>query len=447
MGRVLGLLTFLLALATPAFAQDISGRWQGTVTTGRDVRMVLDIIRAKGGGYSGQQYLIDQNAHPTPLSEVTIRGGVVIMSMQGGLSYRGELSADGKRISGDLNMGISVPMAFERAPKTGAWPMPDVRHTTRMITVDDGVKLEVVDWGGSGPPLVFIAGLNSDAHVFDLFAPKFTAKHHVYGFTRRGYGASDRPDPAKASYAADRLANDVLQVIAQMKIEKPVLAGHSQGGEELSAVATLSPDKVAGLVYLDAAYVYAFYTPGITAPVGDSLSIALNDLEARLRRLKSPSLAPAQAVALLDDINATSLKDLETDLAATRSHYQALSPPGSQTPQAAQAPPPAPPAGPLSLESRINLAVLEGEAKFTGVKAPVLSIFALSPPPPPTLPEDTLKQIRLLIAAQEEQAKRFEAAHPGARVVRIPSASHSVFVSHPGEVFREMDAFLDRLQR
>src|SRR5580658_5586568 len=65
-------------------------------------------------------------------------------------------------------------------------------HTTQFVTVEQDVKLEVVDWGGSGRPLVFLAGLGNDAHVFDKFAPKFTANHHVYGITRRGFGASGK---------------------------------------------------------------------------------------------------------------------------------------------------------------------------------------------------------------------------------------------------------------
>ena len=52
------------------------------------------------------------------------------------------------------------------------------------------VSLEVVDWGGRGTPLVFLAGLGSTAHVFDDFAPQFTDSFHVVGITRRGFGAS-----------------------------------------------------------------------------------------------------------------------------------------------------------------------------------------------------------------------------------------------------------------
>ncbi|HUB81519.1 MAG TPA: hypothetical protein VMB03_22120 [Bryobacteraceae bacterium] len=67
--------------------------------------------------------------------------------------------------------------------------------------MDDNVTLEVLDWGGSGRPLILLAGLGNTAHVFDDFAPKLTPQYHVFGITRRGFGASSSP---ASGYSADR---------------------------------------------------------------------------------------------------------------------------------------------------------------------------------------------------------------------------------------------------
>ena len=75
-------------------------------------------------------------------------------------------------------------------------------HKVRFVTVEPGVRLEVLDWGGSGRPLIFLAGAGDTAHRFDGFAPQFTAQHHVYGITRRGFGASSKPTPANGNYSA-----------------------------------------------------------------------------------------------------------------------------------------------------------------------------------------------------------------------------------------------------
>ena len=72
------------------------------------------------------------------------------------------------------------------------------------VEVKKDVSLKVLDWGGTGRPLVLLTGLGDDAHIFDNFAPKLTAKDHVYGVTRRGRGASSEPAPTEANYSADR---------------------------------------------------------------------------------------------------------------------------------------------------------------------------------------------------------------------------------------------------
>lgn len=136
-------------------------------------------------------------------------------------------------------------------------------HKVLFVTVDQDVKLEVLDWGGEGRPLVFLAGSGRTAHDFDQFAPKFTNAHHVYGITRRGWGASSAPAPANGNYSADHLGDDVLAVIDNLKLDRPVLVGHSMGGQELSSIGSRHPEKVAGLIYHDAGYGYAFYSPSV----------------------------------------------------------------------------------------------------------------------------------------------------------------------------------------
>jgi non-heme chloroperoxidase len=59
-------------------------------------------------------------------------------------------------------------------------------HQLYFVTVEENVRLEVLDWGGSGWPIVLLAGLGNTAHVFDGFAMKLARYGRVYGVTRRG---------------------------------------------------------------------------------------------------------------------------------------------------------------------------------------------------------------------------------------------------------------------
>src|SRR5262245_35348299 len=86
---------------------------------------------------------------------------------------------------------LAFPTAIGSARQTGAVWQDPAKHDVRFVTVDEGVRLEVLDWGGSGRPVVLLTGSGHTAHVYDELAPKLTDCCHVYGLTRRE--ASERP--------------------------------------------------------------------------------------------------------------------------------------------------------------------------------------------------------------------------------------------------------------
>jgi non-heme chloroperoxidase len=131
------------------------------------------------------------------------------------------------------------------------WHDPS-KHKVQFVTVEDDIRLEVLDWGGSGRPVVLLAGLGNTAHIFDGFADKLSGPYHVYGITRRGWGESSHPNDDDG-YDEQRLADDILSVLDSLKIAAPVLVGHSIAGDELTAIGAQHSERIAGLVYLDAA--------------------------------------------------------------------------------------------------------------------------------------------------------------------------------------------------
>jgi non-heme chloroperoxidase len=147
-----------------------------------------------------------------------------------------------------MRIAIVVSTAFLLAMSQGVWRDP-VKHDVQFFAVDTSIRLEVLDWGGRGRPVVLLTGSGHTAHVYDDFAPKLTKCCHVYGITRRGYGASSRPP---TGYDDQRLADDVLAVIERAKISKPILIGHSMAGGEMTTLARNHSDRVSGLVYMDA---------------------------------------------------------------------------------------------------------------------------------------------------------------------------------------------------
>jgi non-heme chloroperoxidase len=165
-----------------------------------------------------------------------------------------------------------------------------------LISVEKDVKIEALDWGGTGRPLLFIAGAGNDAHIFDTFAPKFVPRFHVYGVTRRGFGASSHPAYITSNYTAERLGSDVLAVMSALKIDHPVLIGHSLAGEEMSWIGNHHPEAVAGLVYLEAGYSFALYSPALGDKVLDALTLR-QELDTFLAAHTPPGPAMAQLQA------------------------------------------------------------------------------------------------------------------------------------------------------
>ena len=142
--------------------------------------------------------------------------------------------------------GAGLHNAYAQPGSLDPDPSP---HQVRMVTVDSSVRLEVLDWGGAGRPLLFV-GCYLSAHVFDDIAPKLRDQFHVYAVTRRGIGASDHP---AAGYDPQRRSDDILEVIDDLGMRKPLLVGNACGGHILHTLGGQHPERLGGLVYVEAA--------------------------------------------------------------------------------------------------------------------------------------------------------------------------------------------------
>jgi non-heme chloroperoxidase len=299
--------------------------------------------------------------------------------------------------------------------------------TIRFIAVDKDVTLEVLDWGGTGRPLIFLAGLGGTAHTFEGLAPKFTGAHHVYSITRRGYGASSKPEPVYRNYMADRLGDDVLAVIDALKLDRPVVAGHSIAGEELSSIGSRHPEKVAGLIYLEAHGPHAFFDAG-----QDNFAVDSAELFRRLDQLKQPTTVETDKARIEELLQSGLLQQYEADLRYRLGFFAAMPamPPGGSRPN-----PNAP----------YDNAIFAGQQRYAHVGGPILAIMALPQDtdknvPPPLKAARTISQQSAM-----HRAEAFQAAMPQARVVRLAYASHFVFLSNEADVLREMNAFIATL--
>lgn len=414
-------------------AQDWAGDWQGTLAVGaQKFRHVLHVTKAENGTWKALFLSLDQGDRGgVPISSLTLQGSQLQFSvelMRG--SYTGIISADGRSITGTWTQGRSLPLEFRRATPNTLWKDPSP-HSVQLVKVDQDVNLEVLDWGGSGRTVVLLAGLGNTAHVFDEFAPKLTPTYHVYGMTRRGFGASSLPTPIPANYAADRLGDDVLAVCAFLSLHHPVLIGHSIAGEELSSIGSRHPERVAGLVYLEAGYAYAYYDRAQGDPLLDSL-----ELQKKLEQFQ-PGQQPADFLQLVKSLLQTDLPQFEKDLREMQKNLEEAPPPRPASTG------PAPRVAPTAVQ-----AIHAGEQKYSEIRARALAIYAV--PHDLIGPPNADAAVRSKAEARDEkwtgrQAQAFERGVPSSRVVRLPHANHYVFQSNEADVLREVNTFMSSL--
>lgn len=364
---------------------------------------------------------------------------------------------------------VAVPICSAQhgaMPDNQAWRDPSP-HTVQFITVDKDVRLEVLDWGGAGQPIVLLSGLGDTAHVFDDFAPRLTSQYNVYGITRRGFGASSGPVPGNENYSADRLGDDVLAVLDALKLDRPVLAGASIAGEELSSVGTRHPEKVAGLIYLEAGYGYAFYDRA-----RGNLRIDMDELQRKLQRLQED---PADPRPLMQDLLENELPVFERDLQEQQKDYDPQWPPqpspgaadlvsfhaytawikrmyGIPDPEAEirqefESNPDGSLGKPPTPDSVLH-AVRAGERKYANISVPILDIYA-APHDLSLIFKDDASGLAAAEAKDaaygDTQAKAFQSGVPSLQVVRLAHANHYIFMSNEADVLRAMRTFIGGL--
>jgi pimeloyl-ACP methyl ester carboxylesterase len=223
-------------------------------------------------------------------------------------------------------------------------------------------------------------------------------------------------------------------VLDALKLEQPVLIGHSIAGEELSSLAARYPSRASALVYLDA--------------VGDRTS-AMPPMPA----LKSVSFARASATDLrsIDSLRAWEQSTLgmtfpESEFRQTR----AIGSDGS--------------VGAFLVPPFVSRAIFKGVKKpdYARMKIRALSIQSMPPPSvadgrasktfnPAMFPGATDGDLNELFTAirtvTRAQTTAFEKGLEGSRNVDLVGASHHCFLSNPDDVLREIRAFIATLDR
>ena len=117
----------------------------------------------------------------------------------------------------------------------------------KRVTVN-GLEFHYRDWGGSGRSLVLLHGLASTCHIWDLVAPILSEDYSVAALDQRGHGESAKPE---GGYDFASVANDLLGFIQGMGLDRPIIVGHSWGGDVALEFSVAYPSAASGLCFVD----------------------------------------------------------------------------------------------------------------------------------------------------------------------------------------------------
>ena len=115
----------------------------------------------------------------------------------------------------------------------------------------EGVRLHWLEWAPSATPeppaVLLLHGLSSNARYWERVARRMTNRRLV-ALDQRSHGRSDAPP---TGYGMDLLAADAGSVIRKLRLDRPVVAGHSWGGTVALEVGARLGELVGGVAVID----------------------------------------------------------------------------------------------------------------------------------------------------------------------------------------------------
>ena len=112
----------------------------------------------------------------------------------------------------------------------------------------DGVGIQLAVWEGKGKKVLCVHGLTANCRCWDLIASFLSPQHKIMAMDLRGRGLSDSPS---SGYSVENHCKDILALLDDQGLERPVLMGHSLGAYISLAFAAKHPRRVDRLILID----------------------------------------------------------------------------------------------------------------------------------------------------------------------------------------------------
>jgi len=115
-------------------------------------------------------------------------------------------------------------------------------------TKGNGIQIQLAVWEGKGIEILCIHGITANSRFWDCLASALSPPHKIFAMDLRGRGFSDKPP---TGYSIEHHCKDVLALMDDLGLDRPVLMGHSLGAFISLVFAAQYPKKVNRLILVD----------------------------------------------------------------------------------------------------------------------------------------------------------------------------------------------------
>lgn len=187
---------------------------------------------------------------------------------------------------------------------------------TKGYFVSHGTKLHYYRTGGSKPALVLIHGITDDGLCWTPVAEALASEYDIVMVDVRGHGKSDAPDDG---YDYKTITTEIVGLVNELKLERPLVMGHSMGAMISLTLAGLFPELPRAIILEDPPAFWRTRPPSQEELVARSGMIAwFNDVKRRTHdellkavRSENPTWPEAELGPWVDSKHRFSLKIIQ----------------------------------------------------------------------------------------------------------------------------------------
>lgn len=149
------------------------------------------------------------------------------------------------------------PFLIPISPLTGAQPIEALADPDSRFVEVDGVAVHYKQMGQGEPALILLHGFGASTFSWREVMRPLSESYTVVAFDRPAFGLTERPLPGewegRSPYSPEAQVDLLFGLMDALGIEKAVLVGNSAGGTVSLNAALANPERVQGLVLVDAA--------------------------------------------------------------------------------------------------------------------------------------------------------------------------------------------------